>query len=112
MGRAGGSAVSTVDVVSEPSSLMCLDPECHRCEVTTAVGWVGPPGAGGSASVVGRRRRPRGRGGGRLADAPLFQTSGRYVLVLLSFLKFRKLTCLDCSKNIFLMLLIASGWIN
>jgi hypothetical protein len=98
LGRAGGSAVSTVDVVSEPLSLMCLDPECHRCEVTTAVGRVGPPGAGGGASVVGRRRRYRGRGGGRLADAPLFQTSGRYVLVLLSYLKFRKLTCLDVAK--------------
>ncbi len=112
MGRAGGSAVSTVDVVSEPSFLMCLDPERHRCEATPAVGGVGPPGAGGGASVVGRRRRHRGRGGGRLADAPLFQTSGRYVLVLLSYLKFRKLACLDCGKNIFLMFLIAFGCIN
>jgi len=85
---------------------MCLDPECHRCQVTTAVGRVGQPGAGGVASMVGRRRRCSGRGGGRVADAPLFQTSSRYVLVLISYLKFRKLTCLDCSKNIFLKLLI------
>ena len=77
---------------------MCLASERDRCEAPTAVGRVGSPGAGGGASVVGRRRRYRGRGCGRLADAPLFQTSGRYVLVLLSYLKFRKLTCLDCKK--------------
>ncbi len=95
------------DIVSEPSFWMCLDPERHRCEATPAVGGVGPPGAGGGASVVGRRRRHRGCVGGRLADSPLFQTSGRYVLVLLSYLKFRKLTCLSCSKNVFIILRIA-----
>jgi hypothetical protein len=88
MGRSGGSAVSTVYVVSEPLFLMCLDPECHWCEATPAVGGVGPPGAGCGADMVGRRRRYRGCGGGRVADAPLFPTSSRYVLVLLSCLNF------------------------
>jgi hypothetical protein len=66
---------------------MFLDPERHGCQITTAVGRVGQPGAGGVASVVGRRRRYRGCGGGRVADAPLLQTSSRNVLVLLSYLK-------------------------
>ena len=85
---------------------MCLAPERYWCSVTTAVGQLGQPGAGGVASLVGRRRRCSGRGGGRVADAPLLSTSSRYVLVLISYLKLRKLTCLDCSKNIFLRLLI------
>ncbi len=85
---------------------MCLASERDRCEAPTAVGRVGQPGAGGVASMVGRRRRCSGRGGGRVADAPLFPTSSRYVLVLISYLKFRKLICLDCSKNIFLKLLL------
>jgi len=70
-------------VVFEPSFLMCLAPECYWCSATTAVGHLGQPGAGGVASVVGRRRRCSGRGGGRVADAPLLQTSSRYVLVLI-----------------------------
>jgi hypothetical protein len=85
---------------------MCLAPERYRCAVTTAFGQLGQPGAGGVASVVGRRRRCSGRGGGRVADAPLLSTSSRYVLVLISYLKLRKLTYLDCSKNIFLKFLI------
>jgi len=40
-------------------------------------------GGGGVASVVGRRRRCSGRGGDRVVDAPLLQTSSRYVLVLI-----------------------------
>jgi hypothetical protein len=64
---------------------MCLAPERYWCAATTAVGQLGQPGAGGVASVVGRRRRCSGRGGGRVADAPLFQTSSRYVLVLISW---------------------------
>ncbi len=71
-------------VVSEPSFLMCLAPERYWCAATTAVGQLGQPGAGGIASVVGRRRRCSGRGGGCVADAPLLQTSSRDVLVLIS----------------------------
>jgi hypothetical protein len=63
---------------------MCLDSERDRCEASPAIGGVGPPGAGGCASLVGRRRRYRGRGGGCVADAPLHQTSSRDVLVLIS----------------------------
>jgi hypothetical protein len=63
---------------------MCLAPECYWCAATTAVGQLGQPGAGGVASVVGRRRRCSGRGGGCVADAPLLQTSSRDVLVLIS----------------------------
>jgi hypothetical protein len=85
---------------------MCLAPERDRCAVITASGHLGQPGAGGVDSLVGRRRRCRGYSGGCVADAPLLSTSSRYVLVLISYMKFRKLTCLDCSKNIFLKLLI------
>jgi len=77
----------SVFVLSEPSFLMCLDPKCNWCTPTRAIGRVGAPGAGGGAGAVGRRCCHRGHGGGRLADAPVFQTSGRYVLVLLSYLK-------------------------
>ncbi len=88
MGRVGGCAECTVFyAVSEHHVLMCLDTECNRCTPTRAVGQVGAPGAGGGAGVVGRRRRHRGRGGGRLADASLHETSGRYVLVVYSYLK-------------------------
>ena len=62
---------------------MCLDSERDRCEAPTAVGRMGQPGAGGVASMMGRRRRCSGRGGGRVADAPLLSTSSRYVLVLI-----------------------------
>jgi hypothetical protein len=80
---------------------MCLAPERDWCPVTTTSGHLGEPGAGGVDRLVGRRRRCRCHRGGCVADAPLFQTSSRYVLVLISFLKVRKLTCLDISKNIF-----------
>ena len=77
---------------------MCLAAECNRRQVASTCGHLGQPGAGGVASVVGRQRRYRGRGCGRLADAPLFQTSGRYVLVLLRYLKFRKLKVPKCEN--------------
>jgi hypothetical protein len=67
--------------------LMCLDTECHRCSPTRAVGRVGAPGVGGGAGMVGWWRCHRGCGGGRLADAPLYSPSGRYVLVTFRFLK-------------------------
>ncbi len=66
---------------------MCLDTECHRCSPTRAFGRVGAPGVGGGAGVVGRWCGHRGRGGGRLADAPLYSPSSRYVLVVYIFLK-------------------------
>jgi hypothetical protein len=80
---------------------MCLAAERYRCAVTTTSGHLGEPGAGGVDRLVGRQRRCCGHGSGCVADAPLFQASSRYVLVLIIFLKVRKLTCLDSSKNIF-----------
>jgi len=58
-------------VVFEPSFLMCVAPERDRCSVIAACGHLGQPGAGGVASLVGRRRRRRGHRGGCVADAPL-----------------------------------------
>ena len=102
--------------MSEPSFLMCLAPERDRCPVTTTSGHLGEPGAGGVDRLVGRRRRCRGHGGGCVADAPLLSPSSRYFLVLIIYLKSRKLTinhlkvrkftCLDCSKDNFLKLSI------
>jgi hypothetical protein len=93
-------------VVSEPSFLMCLAPERDRCSVIAASGHLGQPGAGGVVSLVGRRRRGSGHSGGCVADALLLSPSSRYVLVLISYLKLRELTCLDFSKNISLKFLI------
>jgi hypothetical protein len=82
MGWAGGDAVITY-LCSEPSFLMCLAAERYWCPVTTAVGHLGQPGAGGVVSLVGRRRCSSGHSGGRVADSPLLQTASRYVLVLI-----------------------------
>jgi hypothetical protein len=78
-----------------------LAPECYWCAATTAAGQLGQPGAGSVASLVGRWRRSSGHGGGRLADAPLLSLSSRYILVLISYLKLRELTCRDFSKKYF-----------
>ncbi len=91
---------------------MCLAAERYWCSATTAVGQLGQSGAGGVASLVGRRRRSSGHSGGCVADAPLLSTSSRYVLVLISYLKFRKLTCLDCSKKYFLKVAHLSCWVK
>ncbi len=101
MGWAGGGAVGTYYVVSELSFLMCLAAERYRCAATTTSGHLGEPGAGGVDRLVGRRRRCCGHRGGCVADATLFQTSSRYVLVLISFLKVIKLHVEIFSKNIF-----------
>jgi hypothetical protein len=74
---------------------MCLAPERDRCAAITASGHLGQPGAGGADSLVGRRRRCRGHGGGCVADAPLLSPSSRHFLVLISYLKLRELTCLE-----------------
>jgi hypothetical protein len=95
---------------------MCLASKRNRCPVTPTRGHLGQPGAGGADRLVGRRRRSCGHGGGCLADAPLLSPSSRYFLVLIIYLKSRKLTikhlkvrkftCLDSRKNIFLKLSI------
>ncbi len=95
MGRAGGFVVNTIYVVSEPSFLMCLAAECDRRAVTATRGHLGQPGAGGADRLVGRRCRCCGHGGGCAADAPLLSPSGRHLLVLISHLKLRELTCLE-----------------
>jgi hypothetical protein len=74
---------------------MFLATERYRCEATTTSGHLGEPGAGGVDRLVGRRRRCRCDGSGCVADAPLLSPSGRYVLVLISHLKLRDLTCLE-----------------
>jgi hypothetical protein len=91
---------------------MCLAAECYRCPVTTARGHLGQPGAGGVDRLVGRRRRSCGYGGGCVADVPILSSSSRYFLVLIIYLKSRKLTInhlkvrkfirLDCRKKYFL----------
>jgi hypothetical protein len=111
-GMGGRGCCKHIFMVSEPSFLMCLAAECYWCAATTAVGQLGQPGAGGVASLVGRRRRSSGHGGGRVVDAPLLSTSSRYVLVLISYLKFRKLTCLDCSKKYFLKVVHLFCWVK
>jgi hypothetical protein len=103
-GTGGLGCCKHIFIVSEPSFLMCLAAERYRCSV--ASGHLGQPGAGSIASLVGRRRCCRGHSGGCVADAPLFSPSSRYVLVLISYLKFRKLTCLDFSKKYFLKVVI------
>jgi hypothetical protein len=85
---------------------MCLAAERDRRAATTTSGYLGEPGAGGVDRLVGRRRRCCGYRGGCVVDAPLFQKSSRYVLVLISHLKLRGLTCLNFSKNVFLKLSI------
>jgi hypothetical protein len=87
---------------------MCLDPECNWCPFTRASGRVGAPGVGGGAGVVGRWRRHRGRGGGRLADAPLHYTSGRYFLVVYSYLK-RKISMSKLVKYLQNFVLFTTG---
>jgi len=74
---------------------MCLATERYWCAATTAFGQLVQPGAGGVVSLVGRRRCCSGHSGGRVADAPLLSPSSRYVLVLISYLKLRELTCLE-----------------
>ncbi len=59
---------------------MSLAAERYWCAATTAVGQLGQPGAGGVASLVGRRRRSSGHGGGRVTDAPLLSTSSRFLI--------------------------------
>jgi hypothetical protein len=73
--------------LAERCILMCSDTERHGSPSSRAVGRLGAAGVGGGAGVVGRRRCHGGCGGGRLADAPLLSTSGRYVLVVYRFLK-------------------------
>ncbi len=85
-----------VFVLSEPSNLMCLDTECHRCAITRAVGRVGAAGVGGSAGVVGRRRCHRGCGwpcGGRSALFAVQPLRSGNVYVP----ERQKLTCLNMS---------------
>ncbi len=95
IGKGGWACCSQVFVVSEPLFLMFLATERYRCEATTTSGHLGEPGAGGVDRLVGRRRRCRCDGSGCVADAPLLSPSGRYVLVLISHLKLRDLTCLE-----------------
>jgi hypothetical protein len=95
---------------------MCLAAERDWCVATTTSGHLGEPGAGGVDRLVGRRRCCRGHGGCCVADALLLSPSSRYFLVLIIYLKSRKLTinhrkvrkftCLDSRKNIFLKLTI------
>jgi len=64
---------------------MCLAAERYWCPVTTAVGHLGQPGAGGVVSLVGWRRRSSGHSGGSVADSPVLSASSRNLLVLIRF---------------------------
>jgi hypothetical protein len=93
---------------------MCLAAECDRRAVTATRGHLGQPGAGGADRLVGRRCRCCGHGGGCVADAPLLSPSGRHLLVLISHLKLRELTCLEFFfvEKYFLKVVIILLWEN
>jgi len=92
---------------------MCLAAECNRRQVASTRGHLGQPGAGGADRLVGRRRRSCGHGGGCVADAPLLSPSGRHLLVLISHLKLRELTCLEIFvEKYFLKVVIILLWEN
>jgi hypothetical protein len=93
---------------------MCLAAERYRCAATTTSGHLGEPGAGGVDRLVGRRRRSCGHSCGRVADAPLLSPSGCHLLVLISHLKLRELTCLEFFfvEKYFLKVVINLLWEN